>query len=52
METQVFTVTRDRHFLLSRARGIQFTRSQPISLRRILIVSSYLRLGLPNGLFP
>ena len=52
METEVFTITRARHLLLSWARAIQFTLSQPISLRPILILSSHLRLGLPNGIFP
>jgi hypothetical protein len=35
---------------LSWARWIQSTSSHPISLRSILILSSHLRLGLPNSL--
>jgi hypothetical protein len=30
----------------------QSNPSQPISLRSILLLSRYLRLGLPSGLFP
>jgi hypothetical protein len=37
---------------LSWARPIQSTPPQPISPRSILILSTYLRLGLPSGLFP
>jgi len=45
-------VTRVRHCSLSWARWIQFTSSQSISLRSILILSSHLHLGLPNGFLP
>jgi hypothetical protein len=37
---------------LSWVRSIQSTQPQPISLRYILILSTHLRLGLPNGLLP
>jgi hypothetical protein len=44
--------TRALHWSLSWAMSIQTTPSRPISLRSILILSTYLRLGLPSGLFP
>jgi hypothetical protein len=44
--------TRALHWSLSWARSIQSIPSQPISPRTILILSTYLRLGLPSGLFP
>jgi hypothetical protein len=44
--------TRALHWSLSWAISIQSTQSHPISLRSILILSTYLRLGLPSGLFP
>jgi hypothetical protein len=44
--------TRARHLSLSWANSIQSPRPPQISWRFILILSSYLRLGLPNGLFP
>jgi hypothetical protein len=44
--------TRALHWSLSWARSIQSVPSHPISLRSILILSTYLRLGLPNGLLP
>jgi hypothetical protein len=44
--------TSARHLSLSRAKPIQSTRPPPTSWRSILILSSHLRLGLPNGLFP
>jgi hypothetical protein len=44
--------TRALHWSLSWARSIQSTPSHPISLRSILILSTHLRLGLPNGLLP
>jgi hypothetical protein len=44
--------TRALHLSLSWARPIQPTPPQPISKRPILILSVYLRLGLPSGLFP
>jgi hypothetical protein len=42
--------TRAVHWSLFWARSIQSTPSHPISLRSILILSTYLRLGLPSGL--
>jgi hypothetical protein len=44
--------TRARHLSLSWANTIQSPRPPPTSWRSILILSSHLRLGLPNGLFP
>jgi hypothetical protein len=44
--------TRALHLSLSWAISIQSAPSHPISLRSILILSTHLRLGLPNGLFP
>jgi hypothetical protein len=44
--------TSARHLSLSRANFIQSPRPPPTSWRAILILSSHLRLGLPNGLFP
>jgi hypothetical protein len=44
--------TTARHRSLSWPRWIHSTPSQPVSVRSILIPSSDLRLGLPNGLFP
>jgi hypothetical protein len=44
--------TSARHLSLSWANSIQSPRLPPTSWRSILILSSYLRLGLPNGLFP
>jgi hypothetical protein len=41
-----------RHLSLSWARSIQSPQLPPTSWRSILILSSHLRLGLPNGLFP
>jgi hypothetical protein len=43
--------TRALHWSLSWARSIQSIPSNPISVRSILILSTHLRLGLPNGLF-
>jgi hypothetical protein len=43
--------TRTHHWSLSWARCIQSITSNRISLRSILILSSYLRQGLPSGLF-
>jgi hypothetical protein len=40
------------HLSLSSSRSIQFIASHTISLRSIWILSAYLRLGLPSGLFP
>jgi hypothetical protein len=48
-----FTVlTSARQLSLSWAYSIQSPRPPPISWTSILILSSHLRLGLPNGLFP
>ena len=41
-----------RQLSLSWASSIQSIPSQPTSWRSILILSSYLRLALPSGLFP
>jgi len=43
--------TSARHLSLSWANSIQSPRPPPTSWRSILILSSHLRLGLPNGLF-
>jgi hypothetical protein len=43
--------TRVLHWSLSWARSIQSTVTHPITLRSILILSTYLRLGLPSSLF-
>jgi hypothetical protein len=48
----VTVFTRARHWSLAWAIWIQFTLSLLVSLKPILILSSYLRLGLPSGLFP
>ena len=45
-------LTSARHLPLSRANSIQFSQHPPTSRRSILILSSHLSLGLPNGLFP
>jgi hypothetical protein len=45
-------LTRARHWSLPWARCIQFTSAHPLSPRSIIILFSYLRLGLPSGLFP
>ena len=44
--------TSARHLSLSWANSIQSPQLPPASWRSILILSSHLRLGLPNGLFP
>jgi hypothetical protein len=41
-----------RHLPLSGANSIQSPQFPPTSWNSILILSSHLRLGLPNGLFP
>ena len=52
--TQMFitVLTCARHLSLSWANSIQSSQPSPTSWRSILILSSHLRLGLPNGLFP
>ena len=44
--------TSARHLSLSWSSSIQSIPLHPTSWRSILILSSYLRLGLPSGLFP
>jgi hypothetical protein len=44
--------TRALYWSLSRARSIKYIPPHTISLRSILILSFYLCLGLPSGLFP
>jgi hypothetical protein len=44
--------TKARHWTLSWASWIQFVPSIPISLRSILMLSFYLRLGHPRGFSP
>ena len=44
--------TRALHLFLSSANSIQSTAPHPTSWRSMLILSSHLRLGVPNGLFP
>jgi len=44
--------TSARHLSLTRANSIQSPQLPPTSWRSILILSSHLRLDLPNGLFP
>ena len=43
--------TSARHLSLSRANSIQSPQLPPTSRRSILILSSHLRLGLPNDIF-
>ena len=52
--TRRFTtvLTSARHLSLSWANSIQSPQTPSTSWRSILILSSHLRLGLPNGLFP
>jgi hypothetical protein len=45
-------LTSARHLSLYWANSIQSPQPPPTSCRSILILSSHLRLGLPNGLFP
>jgi hypothetical protein len=45
-------LTSARHPSLSWAKSIQSPRPPPASWTSMLILSSHLRLGLPNGLFP
>ena len=53
-ETRRFitVLTSVRHLSLYWANSIQSSQPPPTSWRSILILSSHLRLGLPNGLFP
>ena len=48
----ITVLTSARHLFLSCANSIQSPQSPPPSWRSILILSSHLRLGLPNGLIP
>jgi hypothetical protein len=48
----VIVFTRALHCFLFQSRSDQSLPPQTISLISILIVSTHLRLGLPNGLFP
>ena len=50
--TFLTVLTSARHLSLSLANSIQSPQPPPTSWRSILILSSHLRLGLPNGLFP
>ena len=48
----ITVLTSARQLSLSWANSIQSPQPPPTSRRSILILSSHLRLGLPNGLFP
>ena len=48
----ITVLTSARHLSLSSANNNQSPQPLPTSWRSILILSSHLRLGLPNGLFP
>ena len=48
----ITVLTSARHLSLSWANSIQSPQPSPTSWRSILILSSHLSLGLPNGLFP
>jgi len=48
----ITVLTSARHLSLSWANSILSSQPPPTSWRSILILSSHLRLGLPNGLFP
>jgi len=48
----ITVLTSARHLSLSWANCIQSSKPPPTSWRSILILSSHLRLGLPNGFFP
>ena len=50
-ERFITVLTSARHLFLSWANFIQSPQPLPTSSRSILILSSHLRLGLPNGLF-
>ena len=44
--------TKACHWSVSLSRWTQFTRTCPVSLKSVLILSSHLRHGFPCGLFP
>ena len=48
----IAVLTSAHHLSLSLANSIQSPQPLPTSSRSVLILSSHLRLGLPNGLFP
>ena len=48
----ITALTSFRHLSLSWASPVQSTCPHPTSWRSILILHTYLRLGLPSGLFP
>ena len=48
----ITSLTSVRHLSLSWASPIQFIYPRPTSWRSSLILSTYLRLGLPSGLLP
>ena len=48
----ITVLTRARHLSLSWGNSIESSHPPPTSRRSILILSSHLRLGLSNGLFP
>ena len=48
----ITALTSVRHLSLSWASPIQSTYTHPTSWRSVLILSTHLRLGLPNGLLP
>ena len=48
----ITVLTSARHLSLSWTNSIQSSKPPPTSWRSILILSSHLCLGLPNGLFP
>ena len=48
----ITVLTSVRHLFISWANSNQSPQPPPASWRSILILSSHLRLGLPNGLFP
>jgi hypothetical protein len=48
----IIAFTRALHWSLSWARSIQYIPPHPVSQRSILTLSTHLRIGLPNGLFP
>jgi hypothetical protein len=48
----IFVSRRALHCSLSRVKSLQSIPLHPISLGSILVLSSHLRLGLPNSFFP